>query len=219
MVRTFRLLSLLCGLSTAAWADLSDRTPDWSLILQQVRTEVGLGDIRENAGKTTGTWRFTYTQSLALDSPKIVTIEEQEDGSARVLVTTEDTDHQRYRVAEYDRQWMCGTNSGEGFTISCLPLPPKPTGPQYQTIELPASKDDIARLRNLFAAVPICEEPDIVARGYDGSDWYYETADGAKYCMDHRWSPSAGDIDPNGEAFRQLGLYMSLLARGRIYPM
>jgi hypothetical protein len=213
-------LALLCS---PALGDLSDRpVRDWSVILEQLRAEVGLSDIGDNTVKPKATWRFTYMRSLALDSPNVITVEELNDGSARVLVTKENVEHQRYRVALYNQMWICNSTSSDEVTISCLPVPPQPTGPKYETVQLTASKDDVARLRTLFAAVPVCEQPEsppAAGPGLDGSDWLFEMADGGRYCLAHRWSPSAGDGDPNSEAFRQLGLYMALLARGRIYPM
>jgi hypothetical protein len=96
--------------------------PIWPPILQDLRAVVGLPDIRDRVDKTTGTWRFTYTHSLALDSANIVTVEELEDGSARLLVTTENPVFQVYRAHEYERQWICGLPKEEQAFLRC-PIP------------------------------------------------------------------------------------------------
>jgi hypothetical protein len=219
------LLPILC---TTAFSEVGNPSPkDWHVALETLRADVGLPDISERKNDGAGVWRFTYLLSLAIDSPNIVTVEEQLDGTAMVLVTTENPAFQAYRVNEYERAWICGLPEDEQTFLHCPSPYQRPIGSQFETDRLVASRDDVARLRSLIAVVPVCDEPDapepsdpnVVYVEMDGSDWMFETADAGKYCSAHRHSPGYGERDPNGKAFRQLGLYFALLAQGKIFPM
>lgn len=224
MFSRFVFLSLLTFWGPAV-CEVIIRAPldkDWSQIMESVRAKTGVPDISKAASRKTGVWRFSYIHSMALESPNIITVQEQADGTARVLVTTENREFFDYRINEDMRRSFCEVPEAEAMFSLCPPPSPAPTGPEYNTVELTASPDDLARLRALFASVPVCEQPEAPPKssmGLDGSDWIFELADGGRYCMAHRWSPHEGSGDPNGGAFNRLGLYMALLAQGHVFPM